>query len=250
VVTPATPTPGEPGHIGDQVWHDANGNGLQEGGEAPLQGITVTLFITDAALSASAVLTDTPVATTTTDLNGRYLFTPTQAGQYYLRFTSSVDLAPTQCNQGLDDTIDSDACRLGVTSSGQTAVFTFTWQQTQTMWDAGFAEPVAIQGRVYQDENGNAQLDANEALVANATVILYTGQAEEIARTVTDAAGFYHFDQLAPGAYQVQIIAPVGFVRAGPERQPVPPLLPGATGQVETALQVTTPAIYLPLMFR
>jgi hypothetical protein len=118
------------------------------------------------------------------------------------------------------------------------------------MWDAGFAEPVAIQGRVYQDENGNAQLDANEALVANATVILYTGQAEEIARTVTDAAGFYHFDQLAPGAYQVQIIAPVGFVRAGPERQPVPPLLPGATGQVETALQVTTPAIYLPLMFR
>jgi uncharacterized repeat protein (TIGR01451 family) len=250
VVTPVTPTPAAPARIGDQVWHDANGNGLQDNGESPLQGITVTLFTTDTMLLASAVLTDTPVATTTTDLNGRYLFTPTQTGQYYLRFTSGPDLAPTQCNQGLDDTIDSDACRLGLTSSGQTAVFTFTMQQSQTFWDAGFAEPVAIQGRVYEDENGNAQLDANEALIANATVILYTAQAAEIARTVTDGAGFYHFDQLAPGAYEVQIIAPVGFVRTGPARQPVPPLLPGATGQVETALQVTTPAIYLPLMFR
>jgi len=171
VVTPATPTPsGEPARLGDQVWYDTNGNGLQDADEAPLQGITVTLFTTDTTLLSSAVLTNTPVATTTTDLNGRYLFTPTQAGQYYLRFTSGPDLAPTQCNQGLDDTIDSDACRLGLTSSGQTAIFTFTMQQSQPIWDAGFAEPVAIQGRVYQDENGNAQLDANEAFVVNATV--------------------------------------------------------------------------------
>lgn len=63
------PPPPPTGSIGDFVWNDANGNGIQEGGEAGIPGQTVTL--------------SGPVnATTTTGPAGDYLFTGLPAGSY------------------------------------------------------------------------------------------------------------------------------------------------------------------------
>ncbi len=50
--------------IGDHVWIDGNGNGLQDLGEAPLPNVSVTL-------EDSVGVT---LATTTTDANGKYVF--------------------------------------------------------------------------------------------------------------------------------------------------------------------------------
>ncbi|HEY0780588.1 MAG TPA: SdrD B-like domain-containing protein, partial [Gemmatirosa sp.] len=60
--------------IGDFVWRDANGNGVQDAGEPGLAGVTLTLTGTDAAGRA---VTDHA----TTDASGRYLFTEA-AGTY------------------------------------------------------------------------------------------------------------------------------------------------------------------------
>jgi hypothetical protein len=51
-------------HLGDFVWEDSNGNGVQDSGEAGLADVTVELKDTDGHV----------VATTTTDASGKYHF--------------------------------------------------------------------------------------------------------------------------------------------------------------------------------
>jgi SdrD B-like domain len=56
-----------PKQIGNYVWLDANGDGVQDPCETPLSGVKVKLYKMDGA-------TTTLVATTTTNANGNYLF--------------------------------------------------------------------------------------------------------------------------------------------------------------------------------
>jgi uncharacterized repeat protein (TIGR01451 family) len=58
-----------PIEIGNRVWLDVNGNGIQDPDEQAAQGITVRLY----PISGTQVLA-TPIATTTTDAQGRYHF--------------------------------------------------------------------------------------------------------------------------------------------------------------------------------
>ncbi|MBL0146818.1 MAG: hypothetical protein IPP48_14920 [Chitinophagaceae bacterium] len=51
------------GALGNFVWNDVNGNGVQDGGEAGIPNATVTLTYPDGA-----------TVTTTTDVNGVYAF--------------------------------------------------------------------------------------------------------------------------------------------------------------------------------
>ncbi|KJK49147.1 hypothetical protein UK23_14965, partial [Lentzea aerocolonigenes] len=61
------------GAIGDRVWSDANGNGVQDAGEPGVPGVPVELFRQTPTGPVSA-------GTTTTDGNGEYLFTGLPAG--------------------------------------------------------------------------------------------------------------------------------------------------------------------------
>lgn len=61
--------------IGDRVWHDRNGNGRLELGEGPIPDVVVELL--DG--------TGTVVATTLTDLGGKYRFDELEAGTYRVR---------------------------------------------------------------------------------------------------------------------------------------------------------------------
>jgi len=84
------------GEIGDFVWEDLNGNGIQDLGEPGIAGVLVTL-----GGAASA--------TTTTDGTGHYLFSGLTAGNY----TVTVGAGPTgytasPADQGGDDAVDSD----------------------------------------------------------------------------------------------------------------------------------------------
>jgi uncharacterized repeat protein (TIGR01451 family) len=74
VSTPLTQTPVS---IGDFAWYDDNDNGVQDPGEVPVNGLTVTL------LDAS----DSPLATTTTDSAGYYIFDDLRPGTYRVVFS-------------------------------------------------------------------------------------------------------------------------------------------------------------------
>jgi hypothetical protein len=101
------------GSLGDFVWHDDNNNGIQDAGEAPVPGVTVTLYD-----SSGNVL-----ATTTTDSNGLYLFTDLPAGDYQVGFSNLPSgFTPAKQSQGTDRERDSDAdqttLRTGTVSLG------------------------------------------------------------------------------------------------------------------------------------
>lgn len=65
--------------IGDKVWMDANGNGLQDAGEAPVGGFKVLLEGTDT--DGNTVSLDA-----LTDVNGNYVFDNLQSGTYTVTF--------------------------------------------------------------------------------------------------------------------------------------------------------------------
>ncbi|CAN5605541.1 hypothetical protein BH10CHL1_BH10CHL1_03290 [soil metagenome] len=183
--------------IGNYVWHDKDGNGLQEAGEPGLPGVTVTLY--DSA--------GNPVATTQTDVNGYYGFSSLTPGDYSVQFATPVGYLPTQPDQPSDDALDSDAV------NGRTAVTTLTNGEYDTSWDAGFMLPASIGKFVWDDgpkETADGIRELDEPGVAGVTVILLDKNDQEVARTITDNDGFFLFSNLAPGDYKLKFITPTG----------------------------------------
>lgn len=74
----------QPGRLGDRVWLDENGNGLQDLDEGGIPGVTVEL-LRDGVV----------VATTVSDQYGFYFFTSIYPATYTLRVTAPAEVAPT-----------------------------------------------------------------------------------------------------------------------------------------------------------
>ena len=103
------PTPREEctGRIGDLVWYDENGNGLQDEGEPGIEGVSLSLC-----------LDGQEVDTTTSGSDGTYYFEGLCAGDYVVKVDESTvpeGLMPCECNVGSDDTIDNDCSPANVT---------------------------------------------------------------------------------------------------------------------------------------
>ncbi|OII12449.1 SdrD B-like domain-containing protein [Curtobacterium sp. MCBA15_008] len=96
------------GSIGDQVWSDENGNGIQDDAEPGMSGIAVRLDGTDDR--------GDPVArdTTTTD-TGRYEFDGLRPGTYTVRWTAPDGREFTKEHVGHEPARDSDADGEGAT---------------------------------------------------------------------------------------------------------------------------------------
>jgi hypothetical protein len=106
-----------PIELGNRVWNDTNGNGIQDAGEAGISGVAVQLY------NAAGT---TLISTATTDANGNYIFssgTGTSTASfkygitqlvpntnYIIRVPASTGgLNLTTANAGSKNTIDSDA---------------------------------------------------------------------------------------------------------------------------------------------
>ncbi|MEJ8851434.1 SdrD B-like domain-containing protein [Variovorax rhizosphaerae] len=184
--------------IGDRVWTDTNGNGVQDAGEAGKAGVTVQVYTS--VNGAPGTL----VGTQTTDANGGYNFTGLKPGDYVVKFTSPDGSTLTTANVGNDAT-DSDAG-----ANGLTGVYTLTSGQTNTTVDAGFKplNNAAIGDRVWLDANNNGQQDAGEVGLAGVTVKLLDSTGAVIATQVSNASGNYLFNNLAAGTYSVKFMVP------------------------------------------
>ena len=110
--------------LGDYIWNDKNGNGIQDAGEKGLAGITVSI------LDASGKV----VSTTKTDANGKYGFC-VPAGEYKVQVIVPKEYVPTKPGQGTPDT-DSK-----IDLGGLTPVIKLTPGQKLTNIDAGL-EPL------------------------------------------------------------------------------------------------------------
>jgi hypothetical protein len=94
-----------PATVGDYVWLDEDGNGIQDGDESGILGVIVNLYDVAGSL----------VATTTTDANGYYAFTDLAPNAYYLlEFVAPEEYDFTQQHAG-SPSIASDADAYGFT---------------------------------------------------------------------------------------------------------------------------------------
>jgi hypothetical protein len=119
-----TSSPAPPASLGDRVWADLNGNGIQDPQEPGMPGIPVDLVrVNDGAV----------IRSTTTDASGHYRFENIGQGNYRLRFTPSAFYRPTLLSAGSDRSLDSDVDP----ASGQTAPFSLLPCETRMDLDAG-----------------------------------------------------------------------------------------------------------------
>ena len=139
--------------IGDFVWVDTNGNGVQDGGEPGLAGVEIVLYGTNSGLG-----TLTALATNTSSAGGAYSFTNVPPGDFVVSFGLPSGYRYTTPNAGGDTNLDSNA----LTNNGQTVVFTLTSGQTNNSIDAGYFLPAQIVGSVRLDLNGNGVADGDD----------------------------------------------------------------------------------------
>lgn len=110
--------------IGDRVWVDANGDGVQGSDEPGLPEVSVQLRNTDSD----------DFATTVTDASGNYIFVGLPEGNYIVTFpTEANDMLLSQSGQGGNRSTDSDPL-----ANGDTTVIPLGRESSNTDIDAGY----------------------------------------------------------------------------------------------------------------
>lgn len=212
---PTVPGPGDLAEIGDRVWIDVNGNGVQDTGEVGLDGVTVRLYsagpdntfgTADDLLEGTTTTGDNPDTPATE--TGFYLFENLEPNiAYQVEFVLPAGFSFTLQDQG-GNTTDSDA---NPTTGRTAAIPPLDAGQTDDTWDAGLIQGAAIGDFVWRDTNENGIQDAGESGVAGVTVRLLNSAGGVLGTTTTDASGLYLFSGLSAGTYRVEFVLPTGF---------------------------------------
>ncbi|EIJ36030.1 IPTL-CTERM sorting domain-containing protein [Thiothrix nivea] len=215
--------PVTPVSVGNTIWIDANENGLQDEGESPLAGATVTLLDKDG--NPVKNLDGNNVTAITTVADGKYLFDNLPEGDYIVRVTPPSGYQVTSGGADVDGNPANDDSNCAVVGSNiQTQPFTLTagmepdvgadgdGTDSNLTVDCGFYQPPepthSIGNRVWVDANNNGLADVGEnPAIAGITLELKGSDGSAIASAQTDAEGRYLFSGLSAGSYQVCVAA-------------------------------------------
>jgi hypothetical protein len=193
------------GSLGNFVWNDTNGNGLQDASEPGVSAVKVILFDDN----------DLQIAVTTTSSTGAYQFDNVAAGRYYLKFIPPSTYSFTIHSQGSDRTKDSDVTnQFGV---GTTSYITILPGQIDLGQDAGLYICSKVGGYVWYDTNKNDIRDVFEnglnaiivkiwRRVGSIWVIYSTKETDKNPLSNSDD-GYFEFC-VRPGEYYVSVEIP------------------------------------------
>lgn len=211
------PPSGATGAIGDHVWIDNDGDGVQDTGEAGIPGVTVELWYD----SDGDGVIDAMMSSTTTNATGNYIFDNLPAGIYEVRIPNP----PT----GYVQTGDPDNFGAPCTTCDNRTTTPIVLGPGDVFLNADFGyQPPADQNnsignKIWLDidadgvgPNGNGLPgdDNNEYGIPGVTVALISDLNNNgiwdpgepiIATTITDANGDYLFSGLPDGSYLVWV---------------------------------------------
>jgi len=172
------------GTIGDRVWLDANNDGVQDAGEAGINGVRLEL------LQAGSV-----IETQITRGDGDYLFEGRRPGNYAVRVVTSTLPADSVQTYDIDGALNNRSnLTLGVADEN-------------LLQDFGYRQLGGTIGdRVWFNPDGDDFQDPGEAGINDVTVELV--QAGQVVDTqVTSGDGDYLFTGLRSGDYVVRVDA-------------------------------------------
>lgn len=217
------------GSIGDSVWRDDDGDGIQDSGESGIASISLALLADVNGDGSYSV-----VASTSSNASGDYAFTNLPPGSYKVDIdTSDTDL-PTDShgNRYVLSTRKNPGVASDVTSNDPHDV-TLTSGQAYTTADFGFTAGGTIGDFLWQDNDGDGAQDSGEPGIDGVTVRLYNdanGNGDYDAGTdtlygsdVTASGGLYEFTGLPGGKYVVVVdtaTLPAGFGSTGQTGDP------------------------------
>ncbi|MEJ1156023.1 SdrD B-like domain-containing protein [Microbacterium marmarense] len=199
--------------VGDYVWLDADGDGVQgtSDAETPIEGVKLVLTGPDG--NPVVDIDGNEVAPVFTDENGFYEFVNLPALPEGESYTVTIDqddastiealteLRPVPAGAGDDSALDSS------TWTEDSGDLVNNGDRDSTL-DFGFMpRTYAIGDVVWIDENRDGAQTDGELPLAGVTVTLLDAigmPIEGVDPVVTDENGLYLFDELAPGKYQVE----------------------------------------------
>ena len=196
--------------IGDRVWEDLDGDGIQDFGEPGIQGVVVEAF-NDELLVADAV----------TNSEGNYFFNTLLPGNYVFRFLAPEAYIPTKH-------IPLHPANSKITqNNGPFTTDGFEIQPSADgSLDAGFYRCAKICGILYNDINESDSLNLNENgingvrinlwQIVNGDTLFYGLTHTALRPGAPSDDGYYEFC-VPPGTYFVEI-----------DRADLPDYLPGA----------------------
>ena len=211
--------------LGNYVWLDENADGLQDAGEPGIPNVVVNM--TDGSGT---------VFTTTTDVDGGYLFDFLTAGTYTITIPALNSAAngplegmnqttnPTLANADFGNQTLPYAITLGTGDENLTGDFGYIWNPDDVNNNTNNA---ALGDRVWVDSDSDGVQDPSEVGIEGVTVNLITpgpdglfGTGDDVTQdtTTTDATGIYNFTNLPPGGYVVQVddtTLPTGYTQTG-----------------------------------
>jgi hypothetical protein len=200
--------------ISGYLWHDSDGDGMQDVGEQPVSGVVVKLFVSSDGGGTWVPVSGTAYTVTTTD-TGRFVFADLRPGLYRVEFDKSaitnaaVTYNWTLYHQG-DSDKDSDAnpyVESGVATSASPLAeakgLNLAYNSAIAHIDGGLVSEVkTITGYVWEDKDYDG-ISGGSADTPWGGVVVNLYQSTDngasyaaipYAITTSDAAGSYRFD--------------------------------------------------------
>lgn len=175
--------------IGDTIWFDYDGDGIQDADEPGLAGVTVTLTDEDGNTFIDS-----------TDENGNYLFNELSDGTY----TVTVDTS-TLPTTGLEPTADLDGI-----ATPNSATLSLENGQSNMDVDFGYTGTGSVGDTLWNDENQNGVQDGGEAGLPGVEITVGIdldgdNSPDYTVTTTTDSNGNYLIDNLPAGSHIVTV---------------------------------------------